>query len=1042
MSSILQKDTEIHFPHFTVLKASAGSGKTHTLTKRFVQFLLSEKIGKNELRNVLAITFSNNAAKEMKERILQWLKDVCNGDDEKTAELLKVLALDGGKLREKAELLIDEILDNYSDFQVKTIDSFMTSVFKSSAIDFGYNPDFEILLSGEQLMRYAFDLYLRDVKEGTSQARLLDEIVFVIAGMKKRSAAYLWDPSSVLLEEMKNIYGKLAATGKRPLIEDLSVDSIEIRTTIRNKAEDIEGLIEKSGLERNGSSGFKTILPLVRGGKFADLVDCGLRTPPVKKIAKKDDALAEKYALILDMWKELGLLIDRMISIQVLSFYSPYLRLYEEFGDTIEKIKKRQGKVFIEDVNRYLAEYLTAMIVPDIYFRLGERIFHFLIDEFQDTAPVQWKNLVPLIEESLSKDGSAFVVGDTKQAIYGFRNADYKIMKSLEQKGQNPFPSAEHDVQELPTNWRSLEGVVAFSRKVFREIVAGNEKYSRAGEESGLTDYQQEVKDGNERKGLAEVILLDKDEEDPPERLKIQELVTGLCLRGYRYSDIAVLTQRNEDAVRATIWLNEKDVPFISFSSLDIRRRKITGEIVALLQFLDSPTDDLSFAVFLMGGLFRRNLEGEYPDVDRDRLREFLFTHRDGHSHRRPLYKAFQQEFAQLWERCFAGLFRASGYFPLYDLVSELFGIFRAFELMPDEEATLVKILDVVKEFEGKGYNSIKDFLEFADDGNAGESVWNMDVPKSENAVKVMTIHKAKGLGFPVVIVLLYEDQTRGFDHILKEEGDRIRLLRITQKSRQCDPEFERLYGEEKLKETVARLNSLYVGFTRPEEELYVVGMRGKKGSDSYPFCLLPADEFPSLIEKPRRQAPVSEEKGDGFNVVHRDDRLKLQSTTEEMIGHEERQRGEFIHRVLSKIDYYEGGKDEIIPAVINRLQEESGTCCRPDEIKDLIVKLLSGREMRFYFEQQPGRKIMNEQEFSDASGRLFRMDRVVVDADKVTVIDYKTGADVSAEDKTDKDTYSSQVMNYVKILGSIFPDKAIGGIIAFIDTGAIRKIV
>src|SRR5208337_1338791 len=181
---VLIKDTDLKFPHFTVLKASAGSGKTHTLTERFVQFLLSGKVPRNSLRNMLAITFSNNAAKEMKERTLSRLKEVYFGDETKVRELSKITSLDIETMREKAGLLIGEILGSYSDFQVKTIDSFMTTVFKASAIDFGYNPDFDILMSNDSLMGYAFNLFMRSVKEGTTDAAHLGDVVDSLAEQK------------------------------------------------------------------------------------------------------------------------------------------------------------------------------------------------------------------------------------------------------------------------------------------------------------------------------------------------------------------------------------------------------------------------------------------------------------------------------------------------------------------------------------------------------------------------------------------------------------------------------------------------------------------------------------------------------------------------------------------------------------------------------------------------------------------------------------------------------------------------------------------
>ena len=326
---------------------------------------------------------------------------------------------------------------------------------------------------------------------------------------------------------------------------------------------------------------------------------------------KPDSASEEAYERISGRWAEAGDLIGQYTSLYVRTCFTPYLKIYELFSEMIEVTKRRHGKVFIEDINRNLAEYLDAEIVPDVYFRIGETIFHFLIDEFQDTAPIQWRNLFPLIENSLSQNGSAFVVGDTKQAIYGFRNADFAIMKECE--SQNPFPSAAYAVQELRVNYRSLQSILDFNNRVFKEIVKGSETYREAGERSGLTDYVQEVREGRESRGYAEVTIVEKDTEAPPEREKIQSIVKELHTRGFRYGDIAILTQKNEDAVRATAWLNEEDIPFISYSSLDIRRRKITGEIVSLLTFLSSPTDDLSFATFVLGDIFTKATAAACP---------------------------------------------------------------------------------------------------------------------------------------------------------------------------------------------------------------------------------------------------------------------------------------------------------------------------------------------------------------------------------------------------------------------------------------------
>ena len=266
-----------------MLKASAGSGKTHTLTERFVQFLLSDHIPKNGLRNILAVTFSNNAAKEMKERILSWLKSVYFKYPEKTAELSGVISLDEDRLSKKAEAMIDEILENYPDFQVRTIDSFMATVFKASAIDFGYNPEFDILMNSDAIMEYSFNLFLRNVREGEDEARLLDTVISMLNENRRKDTTFLWDPSSALLEEIKKIYRKLAATGNKPKIAEFAAETGVLKEKMREVFEDIETLIGQSGLERSKKSTFRDMLPMVRQGRFADLIGKGLKTTAGKQ---------------------------------------------------------------------------------------------------------------------------------------------------------------------------------------------------------------------------------------------------------------------------------------------------------------------------------------------------------------------------------------------------------------------------------------------------------------------------------------------------------------------------------------------------------------------------------------------------------------------------------------------------------------------------------------------------------------------------------------------------------------------------------------
>ncbi len=1026
---ILEKDSDVHLPACILLKASAGSGKTHTLTKRFVQFLLSKRIDKNNLRNILAITFSNNAAREMKERTLGWLKEIYFGDPETLNQIEEVVSQRRENLKEEAERLIDTILDNYTDFQVKTIDSYMTSIFKASAIEFGYTPDFEITLTNKRLITYAFDLFLRDVREGSYKAELMEKVTkTIIRENRKGDSAFLWNPANNILSELETIYKKLTTTGKRVVMDDFSSDLKSIKERIREKTENLDAFVENSGLERNSKCTLPKILGFVRGDRFPEILDLGVKSVPVKKVKKKD--IASLYDSIVSDWMELTALIGEYVTYFALTFYYPYLKVYKEFEETIERVNRQQSTVYIGDINRNIKKYLDEETAPDIYFRIGETIYHYLIDEFQDTSPVQWTNMFLLVENSLSQGGSLFAVGDTKQGIYGFRDADYRIMKELEK--ENRFLSAEIQVKELETNYRSLERIIEFNDKVFKERLSSTD-YKDLGDRSGLTDFIQKVRKGKEGLGYSEVTILPKDRENLPERRKILELTEELTQRGYNLGDIAILTSDNDTVVQVSEWLNEGGRQFISYSSLDVRIRRITGEIVSLLKFLDSPVDDLSFMTFCTGLILKRSLKRDFDiseeDCDRT-VHEFLFNNRE--SEDRPFYIAFQREFPHYWSRYFSMLFKESGYLPLYDLAVNIFNTFDLFETFTgkdSEEATLVKILEIIKNFEDTGKNSLRDFILYALDEDSGDSEWNIDAPERSNAVQVMTIHKSKGLGFPVVILLLYGEKHFRPGYFLLDDDDGVRLLKLTGKMAAFDPLFRNIrlndiYGEEEAKYKVNGLNSLYVGFTRAKSEIYVIGVKGER--ESKPFTLLPDEEF-APAEKPLEVFKEVIGEGEVAPIYHCNKKIEHTFEKRESIHFMERGRGDFIHSVLCHILFTGGNIKHDLRDIIETLNRVKGEDYPVSKIADLLKSFFKREEIREYFLEKEGRVVMNEEEFLDSRGNLYRMDRVIKDKEKITVMDYKTGSERL-------NAYERQLRQYINVLKEIYPDKAVEGVIAFID--------
>jgi ATP-dependent helicase/nuclease subunit A len=1027
-SGVLEPDGSLELPSVTVLKASAGSGKTRTLTQRYVQFLLSPLVPKNALRNVLAITFSNNASREMKEGILLWLKSLRFRDPARMAEVTAITSGGETEIARRAAEIIEKVLDRYSDFQVRTIDSFMAMIFRSSAIELGFPPDFKIEMDPTALVEYAFDLFLRDARPGSRAAAALDATVTALVEQRGEADGFPWEPASLLRSQVLDVVKQLGMLEADPVVDQTEPAARQVAERIRASLEEMERLVQASGLEENPRSAFRRALASARAGTLADIALRGMATAPVKKPRVREVRDLAAWERIGAVWEEVRTLSARHGALMARGFYAPYIRLHDELSPTLEQVKRTRGAIFISDVNRKLLSCLSEEMVPDVYFRIGEKVFHYLVDEFQDTSPIQWKNLYPLIENSLAQGGSLFVVGDTKQAIYGFRHADYTIMRRME--SENPFPSAQrHTTLSMSTNYRSRPAIVRLSRKVFQENAAVLPDYREAARQSGLDDWRQEAQDRS-APGRVCVDILPRNDADPPERTRLHQLIKELLERGYRWGDIAVLASRNEQVIKATSWLNEKGAPFISYSSLDVRRRKAAGEVLALLAFLDSPRDDLSFATFILGDIFAAALADTAGFPGPARLHGFLREFRD----RRPLYKAFQLEFPEVWKTLFAGVFRSAGYLPLYDLASEIYVVFDVFQKKADEEATLVKLLEAIKDFESRGANSLRDFLRFAGTGHA-EGAWDIDVPKGADSINVMTVHKAKGLGFPVVIALLYGERNRGFGYTVTRENGQLGLVKLTRQLSRGDEELSALYDRELLRDKVNKLNGLYVALTRAREELYVIGVRRER--DAFPFELLPESGYAEGNAEPARtsgapHAPPA--------LLSHAARPVAPSVGARRLTHGERRRGELVHAALARIVYASPELEAEVRAAMARAARAMRM--DGDEAANLSLAraaslLISNAPLAELFVRAPGRTVFTEWEVCSAEGTLYRMDRVVVDTDCVTVIDWKTGAE---EDQAEE--HEEQLANYAAILRALYPGRKVRGLLASVDRGQTRFVV
>jgi len=1014
---------DLRLPNYTLVSASAGSGKTTALTLRFLQLLLTDRVPFNDLKNILAITFTHNAASEMKQRILASLKLASMGERKTLDKLKDEIREADDTLVRKAGELVETILDNYSDFQIQTIDSFIARVIQASSLEYGWPLDVELVLDSRALLEKAFALFAAEAERDPSQVEFLRHLIDLVGESRQPDQSFQWLPYEALREKACSLYEQLAMKTGEPLFHTSNISIEELQNQIINLICEIGDVAEASGYKINKR--YATIIESARKNDFPFVISKRLTQ---QVLNQSNDQSFEAYVQTIDAIKEkLLTAVGEYFFEDSIRRYQPYVRMLGVLGEALGQVTRTEAQIGLSTATKQLALSLQLEDIPEIYFSLGEQIHHYLIDEFQDTNPIQWKTLRPLVEHSLGGPGSLFLVGDTKQAIYSFRGGDWRIMAGMIRRDE--FPSVPTTHRTLLRNYRSGERILALTKYVFHEIVPKNVEYEEMAHASGLSTFEQVVEEKKKGKGFVSVEYFDppdRESELIPERDRILNIVSDALNRGYALRDICVLTPRNADVVRGSTWLNAAGIRFLSHSSLDIRTRKLTQEIVALLSFLDSPIDDLSFATLLLGDLFRVCSQRDSRNID---VESFLFNARQASEE--PLYVQFRRTYPELWNAYFDRLFSVVGYLPLYDLTAEIYKTFRCYDIMPEEEATLTKLLNVIHTCEQSGIQNVKDFLQTAEHDPESDE-WNIAVAHGEDAVTIMTVHKAKGKEFPVVIVLLY-DSARPPDSLwIHEAAVGVQLFRMTKDLAEHDPRLKLIVEERAVLDGADALNKLYVALTRAKKELYVLSVKAARGKK--PSCWLP--------ESAHQKGTVAKRKGDkrAEQEVSASSPLSHVLTQgirrygeEQSIRRAERERGELVHQILEKIHLIDENLEAQVGEIVEKIVREGGTIADPKEIQNTIIETIKLEALRPFFERREGRAVRIEQEIVAPEGDLYRIDRLVIDDDLLTVIDFKTGREVS--------DHRNQVKRYMELAGNCYPRKGVRGILVYTDLRIVREV-
>ncbi len=784
------------------IEASAGAGKTFRLTSRFLELLSQLPPSPEALRQIVAITFTNKAAAEMKERLIRSLKEIALA-----TPTGKERAASTGLSPEKARRWLDIIFEHYQNLQVRTIDSLVFTILKGVALEIGLRPDLEAELKEDLLLSRAYDRLLLNLRTQEELRSLFREVLLTFLEIEARGG---FNPERRIRYVLLDLF---RYEQKGHLLHEAP-----IKTALEELALEVEGkahLFLEAVAHQRARFRWKTWEE-----KFLNpLEDPGapvLHKESVREIlshAKDWEALEEAYQTFRQALEDF--LLTRAIVRLV-----PYARLYHHLKKELETLREQEGLIHGGAWTVLVGKVLREEGVPLVYCKLGARFRHFLIDEFQDTSRQQWEALKPLVENALAQGGSFTYVGDIKQAIYVWRGGDPRLF--VEVPGELPARLTE---EPLPFNWRSLESLVEFNNRFFAKLadtplsywIASSLLHGRQGRKetsrcpwvtrlaSHLKEIFSRVSQDLPRKkpgGRVEIIPCPgKSSREREERARqiAEHLLPGLFERLNREGkNLAILVRTNEQAEEMARLLFELKIPAVTENALRLSSSRLIRALISLLSFLDYPGNDVALAGFL-----RSELAQPFFTLDSS----FFTEAKD-----RSLLEALREKTPEAFSLYLAPLLEKVGFLSPYDLVREILQRFQVLERFPQEEAFINRFLSLVLFFEQEGAG-LSAFLERWMERGLEE---RLGLPEEIHAVRILTIHAAKGLEFDVVVLPYLHWEIRTTNLVTLPEG----YLGYVQRP-YPGPIRERVL-EEKCLQGLEMLNLLYVAFTRAREELYL----------------------------------------------------------------------------------------------------------------------------------------------------------------------------------------------------------------------------
>ncbi|MCP4976482.1 MAG: UvrD-helicase domain-containing protein [Maribacter sp.] len=991
---------------FKIYNASAGSGKTHALTKEYLKIVLSRP---GSFSQILAITFTNKAVNEMKERILNSLHDFSSvntieGASVLFVDLMSELDVDLKTLNQKAKRTLKEILHNYGFFDISTIDKFTHRLIRTFAKDLKIAQNFEVVLDTDLLLNEAIDNLLEKV----GQEKRLTKVLMDFA-LEKINEDKSWDVSFDLNKIGKLLFNE-TNTEHLKLIRDKNlIDFENLKKVITEHIKDYKHeLIENASkalllIQENGlvttdfKSGFfpKFMMKIESGNIGLDFgagwkqnieTETFYTKSCPEDVKAKLDGLHPQFVNIFNKIKDVFHQLQFLINIY--KNLVP-LTVLNAIQKEVKKIQEERGQLSISEFNTIISNEIRNQPAPFIYERLGEKYRHYFIDEFQDTSELQWNNLVPLIGNALEGEdnqgnlGSLFLVGDAKQAIYRWRGGKAEQFLSLINENTNPFVISPKTL-DLPSNYRSHEEIIKFNNDFFTitSPLLNNELYNDLFEKGNQQRFN--AKEG----GLVQLTFLESVEDQDLNLLYAEEVlhtILAVLEEGHSYNDIAILVRDNKHGVILADFLSEKDVPVISPDSLLIANNKKVQFLIDLLHY-SNHKDDLEASYNLL----------YFLSGDHENKHAFLSSHlKDLENF---LKEAYGFDISYLNQKSvFDGLELAIKHFDLID----------------GSDAYLTFLLDIVLEVEQKEGTSVHAFLSYWEKKKDKHSI---AAPDNMNAIKIMSIHKSKGLEFPIVIFpyansnIYKEIDPKLWIPVDNSQFNEFKEVLISKKKEIVDynETAATSFEEEQCKLELDAFNILYVALTRAERALYIITQKDSASfksdrkthySDVFIYYLKEKGlwndsnliyTFGALNPNNSIRNDKVFEKDIPYEYTNKGSPNFSIMTKAGILWDTEQEaalsKGNLIHHIMGLIDT----KDDIDPVFIDLEQKGLINTSEVDGLKAKIVQVVDHNNLKKYFSKEV--VIKNEKEIITGKGEILRPDRIVIDGNRATLIDYKTG--------------------------------------------------